>query len=236
VAGDDAVGAFLAGEDDHGHASAGVGGGSGEVEVFVLSGGFGGFKAVVALPVGDDAVDRAAVGAIHLFEVDRSEEVFDDDAFAKAFDAAAFHFVEAAFLEGEVVIVGDAGVFAEGWDMGEDFDVVATGGGFGGIGAGGGDDVEGGVIREVLVFEDGAEVFVLIFGEEEVVVGKLGEVLVGAEVEDDAGAGGGEFFLELFGKGFGLFEKFLVSGDDFHVADDDISGVGGAVGQVDGGD
>ncbi len=76
----------------------------------------------------------------------------------------------------------------------------------------------------------------LIFGEEEVVVRKLGEGLVGAKVEDDAGTGGGEFLLEFLGEGRWLVEKFLVGGDDFHVADDDVSGVGGAVGQVDGGD
>ena len=66
---DDAVGDFLAGEDDHGHAAAGVGAAAGEVEVAVFGAGLGCFEPVVELPIGDDTVDAAAVGTIHALDV-----------------------------------------------------------------------------------------------------------------------------------------------------------------------
>ena len=208
VACNDTVGAVLAGENDHGHPAAGVGAAAGEVEVFILGGSLWRFESVVALPVGDDAVNRASVGAIHFLNIDRSEEVFDHDAFTKAFDAAAFHFVEATFFECDVVVVGDARAFAEGRNVREDFDVVATFGSFGGISPGGGDHVEGGVFRELLFFKDRFEVLMLVFRKEEVVVGELRKGLVGAEVEDNAGAGGGEFLIQFLGKRGGALRSF----------------------------
>jgi len=57
----------------------------------------------------------------------------------------------------------------------KDFDVVTPLGRLGRVGAGGGDDVKGRVIRELFFVEDGLEMFVLVFGVEKVVVGELGE-------------------------------------------------------------
>ena len=83
--------------------------------------------------------------------------------------------------------------------------------------------------------EDGLEVFVLVLGVEEIVVGELGEDAVGAEVEDDAGAGRGKL-LELAGEGRRFVEEFFVGWDHFHIADDDVGGVDVAVGEADAGD
>ena len=232
---DNAVGAALSGEDHHGHAAAGVGAAAGEVEVAVLAGGLGSFEAVVLFPVGDDAVNRSLVRAIHALDVDGSEEIFGHDGVAQSGEAAAFHLVDAAVFEGNVILVSDAGVVFERGDVRKDFDVVASLGCLVGIGAGGGDDVEGGVVGELFFMEDGLEVFVLVLGVEEIVVGELGEDAVGAEVEDDAGAGRGKL-LELAGESGRFVEEIFVGRDHFHVADDDVGGVDGAVGEADAGD
>ena len=43
--------------------------------------------------------------------------------------------------------MGDVRAFLQGWDVGQDLDVVTTLGGLAGIGACGSDDVKGGVLR-----------------------------------------------------------------------------------------
>ena len=232
---DNAVGATLPGENHHGHTAAGVGAAAGEVEVAVLGGGLGSFEAVVLFPIGDDAVNGPLVRAIHALDVDGSEEIFGHDGVAQSGETAAFHLVDAAFFEGNVVLVSDAGVVFERGDVRKNFDVVASFGCLVGIGAGGGDDVEGGVVGELFFMEDGLEVFVLVLGVEEIVVGELGEDAVGAEVEDDAGAGWGKL-LKFAGEGRRFVEEIFVGWDHFHVADDDVGGVDGAVGEADTGD
>ena len=230
-----AVGAVLPGENHHGHAAARVGAAAGEVEVAVLGGGLGSFESVVLFPVGDDAVNRPLVRAIHALDVDGSEEIFGHDGVAQSGEAAAFHLVDTAFFEGNVVLVSDAGVVSERGDVRKDFDVVASLGCFVGIGTGWSDDVEGRVVGELLFMEDGLEVFVLVLGVEEIVVGELGKDAVGSEVEDDAGAGRGKL-LELSGEGGWFVEEFFVGRDHFHIADDDVGGVDSIVGEADAGD
>ncbi len=232
---DNAVGAALSGEDHHGHTAAGVGAAAGEVEVAVFAGGLGSFEAVVLFPVGNDAVNRPLVRAIHALDVDGSEEIFGHDGVAQSGETAAFHLFDTAVFEGNVVLVSDAGVVFERGDVRKDFDVVASLRCFVGIGAGGGDDVEGGVVGELFFMEDGLEVFVLVLGVEEIVVGELGEDAIGAEVEDDTGAGRGKL-LELAGEGRRFVEEFFVGRDHFHIADDDVGRVDGAVGEADAGD
>lgn len=146
MAGDDAVGDFLAGEDDHGHAAAGVGAAAGEVEVAVFGARFGCFEPVVELPISDDTINAAAVGAIHALDVHGREQILDDDAVAQAGKSATLHFVDAAVFERDIVVVGDAGAVFQWRDVREDLDVVASGGSFAGVGAGGGDDVDGRVV------------------------------------------------------------------------------------------
>ena len=160
---ENAVGAALPGEDNHGHTAAGVGAAAGEVEVAIFTGGLGSFEAVVLFPVGDDAINRSSVRAIHAFNVQGSEEIFGHDGVAQSGEAAAFHLVDAAVFEGNVILVSDAGVVFERGDVRKDFDVVASLGCLVRIGTGGGDDVEGGVVGELFFMEDGLEVFVLVF-------------------------------------------------------------------------
>jgi hypothetical protein len=62
-------------------------------------------------------------------------------------------------------------------------------GGDGGIGAGGGDQIDRRVGRQLAFAEDGVEVLALVVGEEEVVVGELRVFAVEAEFEHQAGAG-----------------------------------------------
>ena len=232
---DNTVGAVLPRENHHGHAAAGVGAAAGEVEVAVFAGGLGSFEAVVLFPIGDDAVNRTLVRAIHALDVDGSEEIFGHDGVAQSGETAAFHLVDTAVFEGNVVLVSDAGVVFERGDVRKDFDVVASLRCFAGIGAGGGDDVEGRVVGELLFMEDGLEVFVLVLGVEEIVVGELGKDAVGSEVEDDTGAGRGKL-LELSGEGGWFVEEFFVGRDHFHIADDDVGGVDSIVGEADAGD
>ena len=108
VALDNPVGAVLSRKNHHGHSAAWVSTAAGEVEVLIFGGSLGSFKPVVPIPVGHDTVNRAAVGAIHPFDIDWSKKVFDNDAFSQPFDATAFHFVETPLLECDVVVVGDS--------------------------------------------------------------------------------------------------------------------------------
>lgn len=71
--------------------------------------------------------------------------------------------------------------------------------------------------------------FSLVTGEEEVVVRELRVFAVEAEVEHEARAGGLVFLLQLADEGGVFLEQFPVSGDDFHVGDDDVGGVECAV-------
>ncbi len=190
----EAVADFLPAEDGHGHASTWVDGAPGEEEVGVFFGLFGCFEGAVGFPIRGDSIDRSLIGEIHLFDIDWSEHVFDDGVFAEVGEAHSFEFGEDAIAECEVVFVGVWVVGVEGGDVGKDFDVVAAVGSFGGVGTSGGDEVDGGVVGELLFLEDGVEVFVLVLGVEEVVVGELWVDSVGAEVDDESRAGGFEFF------------------------------------------
>ena len=205
---DDAVGTLLSGQDDHGHAPAGIGATPSEVEVVVAAAGLWGLEAVVLFPVCHHAIDGSLVGPVHALDIDWGEQVFGDDALAQAGDAAAFHLVDAALFECYVVLVSDARILLDRWNVREDLDVVTTIGSFARIRAGRRDHIECRVVWQLLLVENGLEVLVLVLRVEEVVVSQLLVDSVGANVQNDSRAGGCEFF-EFVGEAFLLPNKCL---------------------------
>ena len=109
-------------------------------------------------------------------------------------EAHAFELFEDAIGEGLVVFEGERVLGINRWDVREDLDVVAAFGCFARIGAGRGDEIDGRVVGELAFFEDGVEVLRLVLRVEEIVVGELWVNAIGAEVDDEAGAGGFEAF------------------------------------------
>lgn len=218
---DDAVGDFLTREDYHGHARAGIGGGSAEEESLVFGTHLGCFEAAVRFPIGDDSVDRSLVGAIHALDVIGKEDVFGDDVFAEILEAGAFHLFENAMVEGEVIFARERFAVLKGRNVGEDLDIVTTRRCLAGISAGGCNDVDGGVVRELLVIEDRAEVFVLVLTVKEIVMSQLRVGNFGPNMRDDPGAGGREL-LEFLHEARSFAEEFFIAGNDFHIADHEV--------------
>ena len=98
MARDNSVGAVLPRENHHGHSPTWISTTAGEVEVLIFRRSLGSLESMVPLPVGDNTVNRAAVGTLHPFDIHWSKKIFDDDAFPQSLDTTALHFIEAAFF------------------------------------------------------------------------------------------------------------------------------------------
>ncbi|CDN41117.1 hypothetical protein BN871_AC_00110 [Paenibacillus sp. P22] len=219
----DEIGRQLSAQRDHRHAAAGVGRAADEIQPFEHRAAARNLESAVQLPVGDRAVDGAAVRPVQAAQVVGDELLFVDDMTAQAFRAHPLQLVEHEAAIALAMLL-PALSLGERRHMRQHEPVLAAFRSLAGIRLGRYSNVDGRIVRRHPVDEHVAEFPLGIAGEEEVVM--LERLVAAVHAEQQHMAGYGRLvFDELLGgapAAGSLRQKGAVRRDRFQIADDEI--------------
>ena len=99
------------------------------------------FESEVSSAIADHTMDRASIGGIPILDVKWSPEVLNDDVLPQIGEAHTLKLVEAEFFQRNVIFACVGITVVDGWNVRQDFNVVAAGWCLQGIGARRGDNI-----------------------------------------------------------------------------------------------
>ncbi len=137
----------MAAKRDHGHARPRIDASANKEQIVELRALLWGFEGEVTAAIADYSVNGASIGGVTSFDVEWSPEILDDDVLPQIGESHALKLVEAEFFKSDVIFSRVGIAVVDGWNVRQDLDVVAAGRCLRWIAAGGGDDIDGRIVR-----------------------------------------------------------------------------------------